>query len=108
MRVRGDNGCDKLVHVRRAKEPLERGDGRDCEEWPLIVVGRPCEMTYEMLLLLLVCVLQFGVVVVGGKDPFKGSRFPRLARPSCVGQSSLSSADLTVRSSEREKYRSMT
>ena len=27
MRVRGDNGCDKLVHVRRAKEPLERGDG---------------------------------------------------------------------------------
>ena len=48
MRVRGDNGCDKLVHVRRAKEPLERGDGleegRDCEEWPLVVVGRPCEM----------------------------------------------------------------
>ena len=27
MRVRGDNGCDKLVHVRRAKEPLERGGG---------------------------------------------------------------------------------
>ena len=49
MRVRGDNGSDKLVHVRRAKEPLERGDGlarvrRDCEEWPLVVVGRPCEM----------------------------------------------------------------
>lgn len=42
MRVRGDNGCDKLVHVRRGEKPLESGGGRedatqtgddDCKEW---------------------------------------------------------------------------
>ena len=33
MRVGGDNGCDKLVHVRRAKKPLEsQGGGKGGRE----------------------------------------------------------------------------